>query len=234
MNGTLSAAPRDSRSSFSSVLKRATGTLALGALVALAQTVALATPAPAGDSHFAGISGVRRVAAAPADATAAPSPAGASVPSAGAIHDRAGGKPVVILYDSSSWTGQFLGIAQGVAESAQDFATKFGHRFNVETTVVAATGKGSKELDDAMKASGALLGAFYHASVRGSPRHKTTDWTFALGTKLRDAAGTPWIEAKKDADQNYPALSDYHAITLSHLLDLNDQVIDGLAKEAAK
>jgi hypothetical protein len=229
MNDSLPPAPRNFRSSFSSVLKRAAGPLALAALVASAQTVALA-----GDSQSAGASGVHRVAAAPAGATATVSPQGTSAPSAGTIHDRAGGKPVVILYDSTPWTAQYVGIGQAVAESAQDFATKFGSRFNVETTVVAATGKGAAELDGAIKANGALLGTFYHAHAKGSPHGRTTDWNFALETKLHDAAGTTWIEAKKDADQDYPGLSDYHAITLSHLTVLNDQVIDALAKEAAK
>jgi hypothetical protein len=219
------------RSAVPSALRRAIGPLALGALVILTQTAASAD-----DSRLAtSASNPRLLAAAPPAATATTAPAAAPAASAaGAIHDKAGGKPVVILYNSSPWTGQFLGIAQAVAESAQDFATKFGQRFNVETTVVAATGKGSSELDDAIKANGALLGTFYHASARGEPHRKTTDWTFGLETKFRDAAGAPWIAAKKEAEEEYPGLSDYHAITLSHLTDLNGQVIDALGKESTK
>jgi hypothetical protein len=221
LNGKLYSTPSRFRGADLSIptralASRAFGPLALCALVALTQSAA-----PANDLLAA---------ATPAAAATGAPAAGAPAASAGAIHDHAGGKPVAIIYDNSRWTGQFLGIAQGVAESAQDFAAKFGHRFNVETTVIQATISSPKDVDDAVKASGALLGTFYSASIHGEPHHKTTDWTFKLGTKLRDAAGTVWIDAKNEADQEYPGLSDYHAITLSHLTDLNDQIIDALAK----
>jgi nucleotide-binding universal stress UspA family protein len=231
LSGNVFSAAGPLRCAVPSILRRAIGPLALGALVILTQTAV-----SAGDSRSAhAASNPRLLAAAPAGATATTAPAATPAASAaGAIHAKAGGKPVVIFYDSTRWTGQNLGIAQAIAESAQDFATKFGQRFSVETTVVAGTGKGSTELDDAIKANGALLGTLYHGSAHGNPRRKTTEWSFSLEAKLRDNAGTPWIEAKKEADQEYPGLSDYHAITLSHLTELNDQVIDALGKEAAK
>lgn len=215
-----------------SIFKRSIGPLALGALVALTQSIALADGAHASGAAL----GARLLAAAPpavTAATAAPA-AGASAAATGSIHDRAGGKPVAIIYDSSPWTGNFLPIAQGVTESAQDFATKFGQRFNVETTLIDTPIKSSKDVDDAVKASGALLGTLYGATVRGQPHSKTTEWSFGVRTKFRDAAGTPWLDLKKDADVQYQGLSDYHAITVKNLSELNDQVIDALAKESAK
>jgi hypothetical protein len=229
----ISSAPSLTRGAQSSALRRAIGPVALCALVALAQSVAAAD-----QSHAAGAaSHVRLLAAAPPAATAtAAATAAAAAPAAsgGSFHDRAGGKPVAIIFDSSSWTGPFATIGQGVAESAQDFATKFGHRFNVETTVVDTPIKSAKDVDDAVKASGALLGTAYLATVHGQPHSKTTEWTFALRTKFRDAAGTPWLDLKKEVDVQYPGLSNYHEITVNNLSPLNDQVIDALAKESAK
>jgi hypothetical protein len=234
MSGNLQEVSRTFHGALFSTFKRAAGALALGALVALARNAAFA-----GDARATGATAtVQHVAVAPADAASPAPPATAASPAAGApsgnaIHDRAGGKPVAIVYDTSSFS--YPGIKQAVEESVTEFASKFSHRFNVETQLVPATIKSSKDVDDAVKASGALLGTRYGASAHGEPRGRgDTQWSFLLETKFRDANGTVWIDVKKELDTQYKALSDYHAITLSALSDLNDQVIEALAKESAK
>ncbi len=199
------------------MLRRSIGPLALCAFISVTQNAALAAAPPG----------------ATAAGTASPA-ASAPAASTGSIHDRAGGKPVAVVYDSSKWTDNFATIAQGVSESAQDFATKFGKRFNVETTVIQVTIKAPKDVDDAVKASGAQLGLYYGATAKGEPHSHQTDWAFGLRTKFRDGNGTPWLDLKKEVDVTYPGLSDYHAITVKNLSTLNDQIIDELEKASAK
>lgn len=161
---------------------------------------------------------------------------GSAVAASTSSSDRAlrtlpGADVVVVVYDTSQATGN--GVAGMIAQSASDFASKFGQRFGVRAFAISAQVHGKQDLIDAAHKSNALItvnyGSGFH-SMGADFMSGGTKWEFKLSASIGDAYGQNWLGSTKS--KNIASLRDVGSAVISSFADLNDQVIDDLYKRA--
>jgi hypothetical protein len=114
-----------------------------------------------------------------------------------------------------------------IAQSASDFASKFGQRFGVRAFAISAQVHGKQDLINALITVN--YGSGFH-SMGADFMSGGTKWEFKLSASIGDAYGQNWLGSTKS--KNIASLRDVGSAVISSFADLNDQVIDDLYKRA--